>query len=464
MTIEYRYVTIPDQTNKLETVRLLVNGVSVDREVLSIGDPEDPDARLSIDATTGAARVQLYGVTEGGGDVRAVSVSDEGHLEVSIQGPRGVFGELITADMTPVVAGDFVYGINSNLASSTLTGSGTATSSSRLGIASTTAAASSTSLIRSTKVAKYRPGQGMQARFTAMFTTGAANSTQIAGLLNSTVDGFGFGYNGASYGVLWRRNSVDTWVARASWNLDVCDGTGMSGFAIDPTKLNIYRIQMGYLGAFGAIMSVLNSYNGQWVEVHQFVFANTTTVPHVTNPSMYFGIYAANAANTTNVAVSTASFFVGVEGQMSRLGGIYGQSSFKSIGTTQNNVITIRNNTTINSVTNRSMLRIRSLSVSTDGTATAIFLCTKNTTLGGSPSYTNVDATNSLAAYDTAGTTITGGTQVFNVTVGNDGSEFCDLTDFDIYLLPGETLTVSAASISGAASNQAVAINWNEDV
>jgi len=464
MAIEHRYVTIPDQTNKLETTRLSVDAISVDREVVAIGDPETADGYLKIDATTGAARVQLYGLTEGGNDVKSVSVSDEGHLEVSVQGPRGVFGEIITANLTPVVAGDFVYGINSNTIASVLTGSGTATSANQMGVASTTAAATSTAMIKSAKVAKYRPGQGVQARFTAMFTTGAANSTQIAGMMNSTVDAFGFGYNGAAFGVLWRRNSSDTWVARASWNLDVCDGTGDSGFTIDPTKLNIYRIQMGYLGAFGAIMSVLNSVNGQWVDVHQFVFVNTTTTPHVTNPTMHFAIYAANAANTTNIAVSCASFFMGIEGERRGLGGTYGISSFKSIGTTQNNVITVRNNTTINSVTNRSMLRLRSLSVSTAASVPVIFQLLKNTTLGGSPSYTNVDATNSLAAYDTAGTTVTGGNQVFNCAIGANGNQFSDLTEFDIFLLPGETLTVSAASISGAASNQVVALNWNEDV
>lgn len=448
----------------VDTQEITTGAGTVHRQVVTIGDPAAANAMLAIDETTGAARVQLYGVTEGGADVKAVSVSDEGHLEVSVQGPRGVFGELITADLTPVVAGDFVYGLNANLVSSTLTGSGTATSANQLGIASTTAAASSSALIRSARVGKYRPGQGIHSRFTAMFTTGAANSTQIAGIFNGAVDAFGFGYNGTAFGVLWRRDSVDTWVARASWNLDVCDGTGASGFTIDPTKLNIYRIQMGYLGAFGAIMSVLNSYNGQWVEVHQFVFANTRTTPHVTNPTMYFGLYAANAANASNIAVSGASFFIGMEGEQARLGGVYGKSYFKSIATTQTNVITIRNNTTINGITNRSMLRVRSLSVATDGTACVIFLATKNATLGGTPSYTDVDSVNSLAATDTAGTTVTGGTQVFNTVLGNDGSEFCDLTDFDIYLLPGETLTVSAAAVSGAASNQVVAINWNEDV
>lgn len=448
----------------VDTQQVTTDAGNVHRQVVVIGDPSSANAMMAVDETTGAGRVQLYGKTEGGNDVKAVSVSDEGHLEVSVQGPRGVFGELITANLAPVVEGDFVYGLNTNLVSTSVTGSGTATSSNQLGVASTTAAASSSALIRSVRVAKYRPGHGIHARFTAMFSAGASNSSQAAGLFNSTVDAFAFGYNGTAFGCLWRRDSVDTWVPQSSWNLDLCDGSGESGFAIDPTKLNIYRIQVGYLGAFGAIMSVLNSYNGQWIEVHQFAFANQRTTPHITNPTMYFGITAANTTNATNIAVSSASFFIGIEGERRRLGGTYGVSSFKSIGTTQNNVVTIRNNNTINGITNRSMLRIRSISVSTAASVPVIFLLTKNTTLGGTPAYTNIDSTNSLAAYDTAGTTITGGNQVFNCAIGANGDQFADLTEFDIYLLPGETLTVSAASISGPAANQAVAINWNEDV
>jgi len=80
------------------------------------------------------------------------------------------------------------------------------------------------------------------------------------------------------------------------------------------------------------------------------------------------------------------------------------------------------------------------------------------------PAYTNIDATNSCAAYDTAGTTITGGNVQFNTTVGANGNVFVDLTEFDIFLAPGDTLTVSVASISGGAQASVAAINWNEDI
>lgn len=61
MTIDNRYVTIPDQTNKMETTRVTQGVVNVDRQVLAIADPETAANFLRISASgtislpTGAA-------------------------------------------------------------------------------------------------------------------------------------------------------------------------------------------------------------------------------------------------------------------------------------------------------------------------------------------------------------------------------------------------------------------------
>ena len=86
----------------------------------------------------------LFGETDGG-VFKLVGVSPQGNLEVSIKNPTSVFGEVITANLTPIVQADFVYGINANLFKSTLTGSGTATSTSQMGLASTSATINSSS-------------------------------------------------------------------------------------------------------------------------------------------------------------------------------------------------------------------------------------------------------------------------------------------------------------------------------
>ena len=414
------------------------------------------------DATT--TKSVIVGQTAGG-VFKFVGASDEGHIETAIKDPTSVFGEIITAELTPVVQADFVYGINANLFNSTLTGSGTATSTNQMGVASTTAAATSSSLIQSLRRAKYRAGEGLISRFTAQFTTGAANSTQLAGMRNADIDGWFIGYNGTQFGIMYRRNSVDTWIAQSSFNLDKLDGTGVSGVNLDPTKINIFQLSIGYLGARGCVFSVLSPITGHWVNFHNYSFHNVVSgQTQSVNPTMTFGIQAINTTNNTNIVVRCGSVGVFIVGKRERIGATYGVNNFKSIATTDTNIVTVRNNTTINGVTNQSQIRIRSLSVSTVAAVPVVFKLIKNTTLGGVPAYTNIDATNSCAAFDVAGTTVTGGNVQFNTTVGANGNVFVDLTEFDIFLAPSETLTCTAATISGAAANHVVAINWNEDI
>ena len=418
----------------------------------------------SVDSDAITSKSVLVGETDGG-VFKFVGVSPQGNLEVSIKDPTSVFGEVITAELTPIIQADFVYGINNNLFKSTLTGSGTATSTNQMGLASTTANASSSSLLETVRRAKYRAGEGLLSRFTAQFTTGTANSTQTAGMRNAAIDGWFIGYNGTSFGIMYRRNSVDTWITQANFNIDKLDGTGSSGITIDPTKINIFQLSIGYLGVRGCTFSIMHPTTGSWVLFHDYTFAGAVAnQTQSINPTMTFGIQATNTTNATNIVVKSGSVGVFIIGKRERIGSTYGVNNFKSIATTDTNIITIRNNTTINGVTNQSQIRIRSVSLSTAAGVPVVYKLIKNTTLGGVPSYTNIDATNSCTAFDVAGTTVTGGNTQFNTTVGANGNVFVDLTGFDIFLAPNDTLTCTAATISGAAANQVVAINWNEDI
>lgn len=419
----------------------------------------------SGDSDAVTSKSVLFGETDGG-VFKLVGVSPQGNLEVSIKNPTSVFGEVITANLTPIVQADFVYGINANLFKSTLTGSGTATSTSQMGLASTSATINSSSLIETVRRAKYRAGEGLLSRFTAQFTTGAANSTQLAGMRNAAIDGWFIGYNGTSFGIMYRRNSVDTWIAQSSFNKDKLDGTGSSGITIDPTKINIFQLSIGYLGVRGCTFSIMHPTTGAWTLFHEYILTGTASdQTQSINPTMTFGIQATNTSNNTNIVVKNGSVGVFIIGARERIGSTYGVNNNKSVSTTETNIITIRNNTTLNSVTNQSQIRIRSLSVATAANVPVVFKLIKNTTLGGVPSYTDVDAINSCAARDIAGTTVTGGNVQFNTTLGANGNVFVDLTEFDIFLAPGDTLTATAAAISGLpANNHVVAINWNEDI
>jgi hypothetical protein len=181
-------------------------------------------------------RGALAGKAEGS-DFWAPIKSTDGDLNVAINRPLSAFGEVTTVIPIPLAQVDFVYGINTFTTNQAVTGSGAVSSANQLMTVDTTATASSSAELTSDRYLNYRPGQGASARFTALFTTGAANSFQYAGVGDPGVNnGFFFGYDGASFGVASIKGGTETWVPQTSWNIDVCDGT--NGSTNNLTQLN----------------------------------------------------------------------------------------------------------------------------------------------------------------------------------------------------------------------------------
>ena len=368
---------------------------------------------------------------------------------------------------------DFVFGINTQTGVSTVLNGGTVdTTASRLRLQTSTASNGS-AIFTSRKIAKYRPGSGMMARFTGVFTSGASSSTQIIGVGNST-DGYFFGYNGSTFGVLHRNNGVDTWIAQTSWNADNLDGTGTSGVTIDPTKGNVFQIKCPYLGYGVITFWVLHPTTGRWINVHNIQYPNTSTATQVTNANFFFYAQAINAGNTSNLTMYSASVGIFLTGQrIFNSQPRWAMNNSKATITTETNLITIRNCTTYNGVANRQTIKLQGVSFgSSSATSVSTLKFVLNATLGGTPAYTTINGTtanagvtitsgNSIASYDTAGTTVTGGTYLFNTTVAGASGQYCDLTTQDIYIAPGETLTISG--LASASSTLGVSVNWCED-
>ncbi|WP_141541750.1 hypothetical protein [Bacillus thuringiensis] len=127
---------------------------------------------------------------------------------IGAQVPSTAFGDVRSAEILPVVGWTFNYNINSDLINTTLTGSGTVSASDSMGIIESGPTSNSTAKIETIKALRYTPGLGALIRFTAVFTTGIQNSTQIIGI-GDDLDVFFFGYNGTSFGILRRQNGTD---------------------------------------------------------------------------------------------------------------------------------------------------------------------------------------------------------------------------------------------------------------
>lgn len=117
--------------------------------------------------------------------------------------PLTAFGELAVAETTPVVQLQFPYNINTGQVVSFPGNGGSVTNGDGHANVSSGTSSDGFALVLSRDVIKYNSGQGALARFTAKFTTGVADSEQIAGAGNN-LNGFFFGYDGADFGVLRR--------------------------------------------------------------------------------------------------------------------------------------------------------------------------------------------------------------------------------------------------------------------
>jgi len=135
----------------------------------------------------------------------------------------------------------------------------------------------------------------------------------------------------------------------------------------------------------------------------------------------------------------------------------------KSGITTEVAVLTIKNERTFQGRINNGRLKLKSISISTEGSGTnavEIYL-KKNATLGGSPSYARVELLVSSASVDTAATTVTNAIAFPSLTVARGSKDLIVFDDSDPYYLePGDTLTLSASSASSIAVT--AALNWIE--
>lgn len=380
---------------------------------------------------------------------------------------QSAFGTLETAELEPSVQLDFVYGINTQTGvSTTANGATVDTNASRLRLQTGTNSAGS-AIFRSRRTVKYRPGQGITARFTPVWTTGVANSTQIWGIGQEN-DGYFFGYNGTSFGILHRNNGSDTWVAEASWN-------GNLDFTWNKTFGTPVMIKYPYLGYGDITFFAQNPTNSKWVLVHTIRYANTSASVELSNPNIYFYGQALNSGNTSNLIMYCGSVGIFLSGKRSYIGNPkWTADNNKSGVTTETNILTLKNATTYNGVSNRSLIRLSNLSVSASAASGVSVIRFKiNSTLGGTPSYTTINGStadngatitsgNSITSYDTAGTTVTGGTYIFGITVDNPDTSVIDLESYNIFIAPGETLTISG--FSTISSVIGVAINFIEDI
>ena len=433
------------------------------------------------------------------------ATSNEGGSFVELTGGSvSAFEDPISVDQNPIIQGDFVYGINSQIYATVAGGTGGTvdTNQGRLRLQSGTTANSGNALCKSIKPARYRAGQAMTARFTAGWPSNIAGNYQIVGMgmtdttisqtnvyagasgATSATDGYFIGYSGTTFGVIYRNSVTGTWsetvTAQASWNVDVCDGSGSaanpSGFSWS-NKANPYPMQIRYPYLGDVKFYVQDPNTGRWVLFHIIKYAGSSAVPQLRNPSLQFWAQTFNVAGVTNETMYVTCMAVFVNGPLIFNGPTYGTSNKKAAvaSGTETVVLSLRNATSYNGLTNQSSVRLRSLTfVGDNGTGTVQFNVRVGATVGGTPAFAAIlgstadngitlTSANSTISTDVAGTTASAGVIKFNAHVPRQAGYVFDLTPFNLTINPGEIWSFTA-NPAGAATDCAVSVNWQEDV
>jgi hypothetical protein len=383
------------------------------------------------------------------------------------------FGETLTARLRPRAGwrGDYPFTSTPNpiLYVSTATGSGTISSNENRFKLSTGTDVNGAMRLQTRRVLRYMPGIGGLVRFTAVFETPKASTRQIVGIGDSN-DGFFFGYDGTTFGVLRRNNGSDTWVTSANWNGEA------PSFTPDYTKGNIFQIRYQWLG-YGFIRFYIYDPNEEDMHLlHAIKYPNTSASVSVRNPTLPLMAEVANTGNNTNMVLYTPSALGATEGDTDGdydpflvVNSVATSPTFNN--TNENHVITIRNKATAyaGSVTNRITVCIKELSVARDGSAALttfkVYRSARATvTYGAALTFVDYSADYSPVETSTTTTTVTGGTAERTVMMKSGDSPFqfkIDTQEMD--LRPGDYITISCTDSTAASTQVAVSVTWGEE-
>lgn len=489
------------------------------------------------------------------------------------------FGSVHTESLTPIFQTDGVYGLNQGQVSTVTSGSGSVTGTDGLMECSTGTTIYSQGVLLGDKRLRYRPGQGVVARFTAIFSSPTADSYALIGVGHAE-DGIYVGYgntadlsdtrfgilyvsrgvreiktltvtvgatssgnvtvtlNGTPYTIavtnasnvqrtVWEISqgayagwdayssgttvvfirksagvtlgtqsfsagatgsaatiaqtragaaSTDVFYPQAEWNGDRLDGKGSSGVTMDPEKLNIFQIGIGYLGTDSIVVMSKVNYQGSatsvWVIVHAIRLPNTRSISNFANPAFPFTMAAYSAGSTTDVTVGTASFAGFIEGPKILQGNRF--SYFNNITTVTPSafqcLFTVMNKRVYNGKANQAVINMLSITGAVKHTQPVVFYLIKNGNLAGNPNFQDL-STLSCSQWDTAATTVTyteGSQLLWTGHLGETGEidhHFSngEFNAEELTLQPGEWVTLAAKSVQNNVAHCTGALNTRED-
>ena len=245
-------------------------------------------------------------VTTASGQPIEVTTTTSGAVTIQAGGTGSdAFGRLRVSSPLTLFDSSHRYRDNGLWTTSTGTGGTTSFDSNAGLVALNTTTASGSSIVReTTKCFAYQPGKSLLVMSTFVMNAAQANLRQRVGYYGAS-NGIFIEQDGTTISLVERSavtgSTVDTKVAKASWNVDPMDGTGPSGYTLDLTKAQILWMDIEWLGV--GTVRVGFVVNGEFVHCYSFHHANLITSTYITTASLPLRYEIANT-NTT-AATST---------------------------------------------------------------------------------------------------------------------------------------------------------------
>jgi hypothetical protein len=274
-------------------------------------------------------------------------------------------------------------------------------------------------------------------------------------------------------------NQTDYWTYQEDWNIDKMDGsnkidTNPSGMTLDHTKLNVYQINMRWLGAGVISYAMEDQASGTLVYVHKEHYVNQHSTPHTLNPSFKITYAAYNITSTTNMTVIGASMYGAIEGTIfqNELTRGFGLSKSNLAQNQLHHLLTIKNSVVTNGlaganngnyILNAKEAIVKSLSVSIQGQDPArIYLFFDPIGFSSTHLYQNIARCNEVYSSATGTLNLTLDTPVYEAIVGINGTINVDLSAYRITVPPGSLVSIAIQS-TGAMNPVSCALVWSED-
>lgn len=259
---------------------------------------------------------------------------------------------------------------------------------------------------------------------------------------------------------------TDVWTYVDSWD--------NQNLQFDPSKLNVFAVDLRWLGAGKVRFFMENPANGNMELIHTQIWSSQYQVPHITKPSLRIVYRAGTTSGATpsqNVVVRGASIFAGIQGIVQQTGssqGWYNSDATSRAKDTVWHLMSLQNSYVRNqSSTNKASLIMQNLTVSVQGQDPSLVYLVKNAK-GTSDLllYQAIPIPNQFVFAQYSTTVVSENLLLDTIAniqaLGINGNSSFDLMAYNLVLSPGESISVFVSS-SGGITRSTVGLTWKVD-